>query len=150
MPLEFDRDYRRISAFRDAHVGVEVPREGFFGDAAEDQLQAIIDQTNDSLKHRRILEFDDRDPARAARYTAMAEDLLSAADSRSDGPAIRVVWGIHQEVTAEARGGGERAFKHFTVSDPAGKQWHLYVDGRGQTITYLTPKRSVFVKVANV
>ncbi|WP_230533816.1 hypothetical protein [Salinispora arenicola] len=143
------QNYRKVDPFRQAHPGVEVQGDGFFDDVSKEQLQAIIDQTNNSLK-RRVLEFNDPDPARADRYKAMAAALLKAADSRGEGPAIEVVWGIHQEVAAEARGGGRRAFKHFTVRDPSGRQWHLYVDDRVRTITYLTPKRSVAVKVANV
>ncbi|WP_027644780.1 hypothetical protein [Salinispora oceanensis] len=149
MPLVFHKNYRKVGPFRQAHPGVEVQGDGFFDDVSKEQLQGIIDQTNNSLK-RRVLEFDDPDPARADRYKAMAAALLKAADSRGEGPAIEVVWGIHQEVTAEARGGGRKAFKHFTVRDPSGRQWHLYVDDRVRTITYLTPKRSVAVKVANV
>lgn len=153
MPLAFHRNYRKLDPFQQEHPEVEVLGDGFFADVTEEQLRKIIDQTNDILRKKRRLEFqqDKRDQGRADRYEKAAAALLKSADSRAEGATVEVVWGVHQEVTAEARSGeGERTYWHFTVKTPDGKsQWHLYVDREMQSITYLTPKRGRFVKVVN-
>lgn len=151
MPLAFHRNYRKLDPFRQEHPEVEVPGDGFFADVTQEQLQKIIDQTNDILRKRRRLEFqqDKPDQVRADKYEGAAAALLKSADSRAEGATVEVVWGVHQEVTAEARsGGGQRTYWHFTVKTPDDrKQWHLYVDREMQSITYLTPKRGRFIKV---
>lgn len=153
MPLVFNKNYRKVTAFRDAHTEVVDDGDGFFADVTEEQLQKIVNQTNDILKKRRRLEFqqEKHDQAKADKYEKAADALLKSADSRFEGATVEVVWGVHQEVTEKARsGGGERTYWHFTVKTPDGKnQWHLYVDRDMQSITYLTPKRGRFVKVVN-
>jgi hypothetical protein len=121
--------------------------EGFFTHKTQAELQKIVDQTLDSLRHKREITGE-------SKLAEAALALLKKAGSADTKSQVWVRWGLHQLEEKDARGdsGGQTKLHHFTVTTliTGENDWHFYVDKLMHTIMYMSRSRTELVKIENV
>jgi exoribonuclease II len=131
----------------------------FFVHQTQAQLQKIVDQTLDSLRHKREIVGDEA-VCKAARV------LLKKAASADKDAKIWVRWGMHQPQRGASRGMQDvplgdddeelrktlTQLHHFTVTTlvTGENDWHLYTDKAMHTVMYMSRGRTEIVKIENV
>jgi len=141
--------YENLDEFNKDHSSTYTGE--FFVHQTQEQLQKIVDQTLDSLRHKREFVGDD-DLCKAARA------LLKNAASTEKTAQVRVRWGMHQKEDDYARGRNAvdnealTSLHHFTVTTliTGENDWHLYTDKQMHTIMYMSRSRTESVKIDNV
>ncbi len=142
--LSTEIPYENIDEFNKEHNSTH--GDGFFIHQTQAELQKIVDQTLDSLRHKR--EFTG-----PAELCKAAEVLLKKAGSADKTSRVWVRWGLHQEQQKDARGdsGAWTKLNHFTVTTLSGdNDWHFYTDKAMNTLMYMSRSRTEIVKIENV
>lgn len=143
--LRTEIPYENLDEFNKEHQSeYEAP---FFIHQTQAELQKIVDQTLDSIRHKRELVGD-------AELCKAAAAVLKKAGSSDKESLIWVRWGVHQEQRKDARGdsGGKTKLNHFTVTTliDGENDWHFFIDNLMHTIMYMSRDRENIVKIENV